>query len=110
MAKPRDPDEPREETYKVSFQRWDVTDIMAEFPKVLDLRIMEAIDLLLDNKHITVYKNDDLRKYAVFCNKDGERAFNSGYYMHKVYKFWIRIIGIPGGVIGIITLLSKLLC
>jgi len=69
-------------------------------------RLVEAVDLLEKNKHITTNRNQNLYKFSIQCTKEGERAINEGYYKKKVYGLWGKIIGIPAGAIGLIGLIQ----
>jgi hypothetical protein len=77
--------------------------------------IMMVVDMLVENgeidkKHeLDPTGHYDILKVQVRCNKKGEEKYIEGFYIKKVYLFWIAIIGAPAGLIGIIELLKEIL-
>ena len=56
-------------------------------------RLIEAIEILEKNEHLIAHKKLNLYEYSIEITKAGERAFNDGFYMKKLYKHIAAIIG-----------------
>jgi hypothetical protein len=71
-------------------------------------RIIEAVDILVQNKHIIKMNSANFYEIKIKCTDVGERALNDGFYKKEVINFWWKTIGIPAGVIGLIALFQML--
>jgi hypothetical protein len=58
-------------------------------------RVIEAVDLLANNKHILKSDNPDFFQVEMICTKAGERALYEGFYKKKIItENWKTIAGI----------------
>ena len=91
------------DVYKVAFNKFEVTTIMDSINIDDPIRMLEAIDLLAANGHIKAIKNENLKEYGVFCNKDGERARHEGLYIKKAISSSFKLVS------GIVVTISALI-
>ena len=71
-------------------------------------RLLEALGILEKNKHITMKRSSDIFKIIIQCTKEGERAFNEGFYLKEAIKHsWQLIAGIVAAIFGVITAIIK---
>jgi hypothetical protein len=80
-------------------------------------RVVEAADILVKNGHVTKEDNKDYYRIVITCTKEGERAYNDGYYAIKIYISVTYSIGLIAGIVmlllkgkAILQLIRGLLC
>ena len=78
-----------------NFGQMYLSNLLLSKEPVDTVRLIEAVELLESKKHIIAHRNFNLYKYSVEITKAGERAFNDGYYIKKIYRWLAIIIGSP---------------
>lgn len=93
----------------ISVSRYDYNHLVKHhFPENNPVRILSAINMLEKNKHAAKIQTESFKDFGIFCTKEGLEALDDGFYIKKVYLFFVGIIGAPLSITGILKIIGVL--
>jgi hypothetical protein len=96
--------------YHKAYASYQLNNFIIGNSKISPERVLEATDLLHANGHVEKQDNSDIYKVVIKCNKEGERAYNDGFYITQAYKEIRKAVGIASGILAILLSMLKWGC
>ena len=96
--------------YQKQYMPYPISNFIGGNPMLTPERILEAVDILADAKHVLKYDNPDTYKIRIEATPVGERAHNDGFYVEQATKTaWQTFGAVIGGILVLFSAIKWLI-